>query len=274
MNLRTTTAPARIALGFGAAVATMGVFAADIVSAQQTPPGAPAQQRPAQRPAQPAQRPAQPAQRPAQPPAQAQQPAQPQQQAPGQQAGQAAETPPLVFTAWYKRCGPDQPQAGQKKICFTIKEARLDSGQFVASAGLIEAEGEQNRILRVTLPLGLLLQQGTRMVVDTNEPMMGAYSFCLPNGCWADFQVTPDFVARLKKGQNLTLQAFNLNAQVANFSFPLADFAKVNEGAPMDDKAIEEQQKKLQEEMQKKAEEIRKQQGGQPGQPGQPPRSQ
>jgi hypothetical protein len=96
------------------------------------------------------------------------------------------------------------------------------------------------------------------MIVDTNPPMTGVYNFCLPNGCWADFEVTPAFVTTLKKGNALILQAFNLNGQVATFNFPLADFAKSNEGPPTDPKVLEEQQKKLQEELQRRAEEARK----------------
>ena len=157
-------------------------------------------------------------------------------------------------------CGKDgQPNVpGQKDVCFTIKEARLDTGQFVASAGLIELDGEQKKVLRVTLPLGLLLRHGTRMIVDTQQPMTGTYNFCLPNGCWADFEVNQDFVGRLKKGQSLVLQAFNLNGQVASFAFPLVDFVKANEGPATDPKVLEEQQKKLQDELQRRADEARK----------------
>lgn len=253
------TKSAGTAFAFGAALASAGLAGGEALAQAQQQPQRPAPQRPAQRPAQPQQPPAQ---QPA-----PQQPAQP-------QAGQAAETPALVYSPWTKVCGAEGPEGQKKQVCFTIKEARLDSGQFVASAGLIEVDGEPKKLLRVTLPLGLLLRQGTRMLVDSNEPMMGAYNFCLPNGCWADFEVTPEFVGRLKKGQTLTLQAFNLNAQVANFQFPLAEFAKTNEGAPTDPKELEAQQKKLQEELQRKADEARKRMQQSGGQPASPPSSQ
>jgi invasion protein IalB len=241
--------PARRALGIMAAASALALLAGSAAEAQ-TPP------------AQPAQRPAAPRNQPAKP-AQPAQPAQPQ-AAPAPAAApapQAADTPPLIYSPWTKVCGKDQQQPGvpaQKEVCFTIKEARLDTGQFVASAGLIELEGEQKKVIRVTLPLGLLLRHGTRMVVDTNPPMTGVYNFCLPNGCWADFEINPDFVGRLKKGTSLVLQAFNLNGQVASFAFPLVDFAKANEGPATDPKVLEEQQKKLQEELQRRADEARK----------------
>lgn len=246
----------RKALGLGLAVAALSLFTADWVLAQQQP------QQPRQQQQQQQQR-----QRGQQqkPPAQPQ--AQPQQPAPQQATPQAAEAPPLIYSPWTKVCGKEgQPQGPQKEVCFTIKEARLDTGQFVASAGLIELEGETKKILRVTLPLGLLLRHGTRMIVDANQPMTGVFNFCLPNGCWADFEVGAEFVGTLKKSTNLILQAFNLNGQVATFGFPLADFAKSNEGPPTDPKMLEEQQKKLQEELQKRADDARKrlEQQGQP----------
>ena len=254
MHVRTMIgpdAPARRPLGFALAVSACALFASSQVLAQQ-----PAQPAQPQQPRPQAQQPRQ------QPPRQ--QPAAPQQApaaaVPAPQVPQSAETPPLIYSPWTKVCGKEgQPNApAQKDVCFTIKEARLDTGQFVASAGLIELEGEQKKVLRVTLPLGLLLRNGTRLVVDSQQPMTGVFNFCLPNGCWADFEVSPDFVSKVKKGQTLVLQAFNLNGQVASFAFPLADFAKSNEGPPTDPKVLEEQQKKLQDELQRRAEDARK----------------
>jgi invasion protein IalB len=259
VTLNAPAATARKALGVTAVAGALAVLALGPAGAQQTPRQNQPRTQPQQRPAQPA------------PPPQAS-PAAP--AAPAAQP-QVAQTPPLIYSPWTKVCGaegqPNTPNA-QKQVCFTIKEARLDTGQFVASAGLIELDGEAKKILRVTLPLGLLLRHGTRMIVDANQPMTGVYNFCLPNGCWADFEVTGDFIGSLKKGQNLVLQAFNLNGQVASFTFPLVDFTKANEGPPTDPKVLEEQQKKLQDELQKRAEEARKklEQQGQGAQPPKP----
>jgi hypothetical protein len=93
------------------------------------------------------------------------------------------------------------------------------------------------------------LPQGTRMLLDKEEPMQGRYIVCLPNGCMADFDVNKDFVGKLKKGQQLVLQGINLPGQAATYMLPLAEFAKANEGPPTDPKKFEEDQKKLQEEL-------------------------
>jgi invasion protein IalB len=164
---------------------------------------------------------------------------------------------PVVYSPWTKFCGKDNQQ-GAKETCLTVKEARLETGQFLAGAALIEQEGEARKIFRVTLPLGMQLPQGTRVVVDQDQPITGRYVVCLQNGCMADFEVNADFVGRLKKGQGLLLQGINLPGQAASYPIPLTDFAKANEGPATDPKVFEEQQKKLQDELQKKAEEARK----------------
>jgi invasion protein IalB len=185
---------------------------------------------------------------------------QPQQQAGGEQM-------PVVYSPWTKFCGKDQ-QPGAKEVCLTVKEARLETGQFLAGAALIEQQGEEKKIFRITLPLGMQLPQGTRVVVDSDQPVAGRYIVCLPNGCMADFEVSTDFVGKLKKGQNMVLQGINLPGQAASYPIPLTDFAKANEGPPTDPKVFEEQQKKLQEELQRRAEAARQrlqQQNGTPG---------
>ena len=199
-------------------------------------------------------RPVQPAQKA--PAKQPQQPAQQAPAAPGDQQAAGGEQPPVVYSPWTKFCGKDNAQA--KEVCLTVKEARLETGQFLAGAALIEQQGEEKKLFRVTLPLGMQLPQGTRMLLDKEQPLQGRYIVCLPNGCMADFDVTPDFVTKLKKGQQLVLQGINLPGQAASYMLPLAEFAKANEGPPTDPKKFEEDQKKLQEELQKKAEDARK----------------
>src|SRR5262245_34087488 len=96
-------------------------------------------------------------------------PKQPAEQQPAQlQQGQAApggdQQMPVVYSPWTKICGKDQ-QPGAKQVCLTVSEAHLETGQFLAGAALIEQEGEQRRIFRITLPLGMQLPQGARVIV-------------------------------------------------------------------------------------------------------------
>ncbi len=56
--------------------------------------------------------------------------------------------------------------ANAKQVCFTGKDGRIESGQPVIAAVIIEPEGEPKKLLRVTLPLGMQLVHGTRVIVD------------------------------------------------------------------------------------------------------------
>lgn len=222
----------------------------------QQQPAAPAQQRPAQKPAAQPQRPATQAQRPAQPQQQQSQ----QQAAPAQQP--QGEQVQLVYSPWAKFCNKG-PDANAKQVCFTGRDARTESGVPVVAAALIEPDGEPKKIFRVTLPSPLQLQYGTRVIIDQNQPLQSPFFTCFANGCMADYEGTPDLISKLKKGQSLQIQAINLGGQQVSFPLPLQEFAKANEGPPTDPKVFEEQQKKLQEDLQKKADELRKKMEGQ-----------
>ncbi len=192
--------------------------------------------------------------------------AQPQAPAEGQASEQ--QQVQLIYSPWTKFClkNPNDPNA--KQVCFTGKDARIESGMPVVAAVLIEPQGEPKKILRVTLPLGMQLIHGTRVIIDQNQPMTAPYVICFTNGCMADYEATPDMIAKMKKGQGLVVQAINSTGQPISLVLPLTDFAKAYDGPPTDPKVFEEQQKKLQDELQRRADEARKKLEQQQGSPG------
>jgi invasion protein IalB len=236
-----TCMTAAAALALGTSIAFAQAPAPQVPAPKATPRPTPPKQ--AQPPAKQPQAPA------------AQQPAAPTDQ---QAAAPQGEQPPVVYSPWTKFCGKDNNNPQAKEVCLTVKEARLETGQFLAGAALIEQAGEEKKLFRITLPLGMQIPQGTRLLLDKEEPQLGKYVVCLPNGCMADFEVNKDFVAKLKKGQQIVLQGINLPGQAASYMLPLTDFGKANDGPATDPKQFEADQKKLQEELQKKAEEARK----------------
>jgi invasion protein IalB len=225
-------------------------FCVNIAEAQQKP-ATTAQAKPGAAPAKPAA-----AQAPA---------------AANQQQPQQPQLPQLVYSPWAKFCGKGQdPNA--KEVCFTGKDGRTEAGQPVVAAALIEPTGEPKKLFRITLPSPLQLQFGTRLIIDKEQPIPGAFFTCFANGCMADYEATPELIGKLKKGQMLQIQAINLAANAITFPLPLSDqsgnsFQKDNDGPPTDPKVFEEQQKKLQEDLQKRAEELRKKLEQQQGAP-------
>jgi invasion protein IalB len=250
----------RLAAITGTAILTVAfAMAMSTVASAQTPapaPAAPAAPKPA-----PAKKPAKPAQAPAQaaPPAEAQQP-------PAQGQAQGNDQVQLIFSPWTKFCLKGQ-EANPKQVCFTGKDARIESGMPVVAAVLIEPEGEPKKILRVTLPLGMQLVHGTRVIIDQNQPMTAPYVICFTNGCMADYEANADMITKMKSGQGLVVQAINSTGQPISLVMPLTDFAKAYDGPPTDPKVFEEQQKKLQEELQRRADEARKKLEQQQSQP-------
>jgi invasion protein IalB len=257
---RTLAAIGALAMTMGQTAAltvALGLATGSLAIAQQAAPAAPA--------ATPAAKPKPPAKKPAAPPVQAQPAPEPQQPAPAQAQGEQ-QPPQLIYSPWTKFCLKGQ-DAAAKQVCFTGKDARIESGMPVVAAVLIEPEGEPKKILRVTLPLGMQLIHGTRVIIDQNQPLTAPYVICFTNGCMADYEATPDMVGKMKKGQALAVQAINSTGQPISLVLPLGDFGKAYDGPPTDPKVFEEQQKKLQDELQRRADEARKKLEQQQGQP-------
>jgi invasion protein IalB len=189
-------------------------------------------------------------------PAQPAQPAQPAAQ-PAQPAGTIVQVKAEPSQAdWTKVCGKE----GNNEICYTTRDFVSDQNQPVLAMAVYDVKGQQaQKVVRFVMPLGLLLQPGLRFAVDQAQAIPGKYVMCLPNGCFAEAQVKDDFINALKKGTNLNVSVQNQIGRELTFAVPAAGFAKAFDGAPIDPKVLEEQQKKLQEELQKKSEEMRKQ---------------
>jgi invasion protein IalB len=227
--------------------AALAVFVLAAAAAQaQTPPAAPPKAPPKAAPA-PAPK--------AAPKGPAPAPQQPQQQAqPDQQ-----QMPQLIYSQWTRFCLKGQ-EANAKQFCFTGKDGRLESGQVIVAVVIIEPEGEQRKLLRVTLPLGVSLPQGTRIIIDQNEAnsKQSPYAVCIPNnGCVSDYEATADVIANLKKATTLYVQFIQINGVPTTVPVPLAEFAKAFDGPPTDPKVLEEQSKKLQEDLNRRAKEMR-----------------
>jgi invasion protein IalB len=167
----------------------------------------------------------------------------------------------LIYSQWTKICTetgePNAKPSERKRICLTAKEARLESGLPAVGVLLIEPDKDPKKTLRVSLPLGMQLPPGTRIVIDQSRPLSSPYLICLSEGCIAEFDATSDLINRLKKGKQLAVQAINSNGQAIGINLPLGDFAKVVDGPPTDTSAFEEEQKQRAEDVRRRINEAR-----------------
>jgi invasion protein IalB len=172
----------------------------------------------------------------------------------------AANQPPqqqqnVLATKWTKICQTNEQT--KKEACVVTQNLHAETGQMLAAVTVIEEKGAQ-KLFRIAVPLGMLLEPGLRVVVDQNQPIEAKYAICVPDGCFADLQVNDDFLNNLKKGKALIVQTINHVGRTVNITFPLTDFGKAYEGPAVDPKEIQAQRQKLQESLNKQAEDARK----------------
>ncbi len=98
--------------------------------------------------------------------------------------------------------------------------------------------------------LASLLPRGTRVVIDQDEPSGGGRVVpCLRQ--WrlrCQLEANPDIIGKLKKGQNLYVQAYNMAQNVVTLALPLGDFAQAYDVADRS-KKLEKKNKQLQDEI-------------------------
>jgi invasion protein IalB len=157
-----------------------------------------------------------------------------------------AETVQMIFSPWTRYCARNSTaqssKNGANEVCFTAADGHLASGQKLAIALLIGPVGSETKLLRVTLPLGVALVPGARIVIDEKEAMTAPYVACLPkNGCMADYKADADFIEKLKKGRSLAIQAFDKGKPIS-FTLPLTGFAKAYEGPASDPTGLNDQE--------------------------------
>jgi invasion protein IalB len=193
-------------------------------------------------------------QRPAQPQPPAQQ-AQPQQQQPPSGPMKVELNP--TQTEWTKVCGHDNN--ANKDVCYTTRDFGTQADQPpVLALAIYDIKGDEQKIVRFLMPVGLMLRPGFRFSVDKGATLDGGFEICFPNGCFAEVKVKGPTVEAMKKGQVVNVAVKNQVNNEVTFVVPIAGFGKAFDGPAIDPKVLEEQQKRLQEEMQKKAEDMRR----------------
>jgi len=172
------------------------------------------------------------------------------------------QQPQLNYSPWTKLCTKGQ-EANAPQVCVTGTVGRVESGVPSVAAMLIEPEGQGKKVLRVTLPLGTRLPQGTRLIVDQGQPLTAPYILCLAGGCVADYEASQELIGNMKKGQRIAVEGINSQGQTISLPLPLNGFGKAYDGPPTEPKASEAQQGKLHNGLERRAEEVRQKLEGQ-----------
>ena len=101
----------------------------------------------------------------------------------------------LISSPWTRYCAKglmeQSSEIRTKDVCFTASDGHLTSGEKLVIALLIEPEGGDTKLLRVTLPLGVALVPGARIVIDEKEAMTSPFSACPKMVAWRITKPTP-----------------------------------------------------------------------------------
>jgi invasion protein IalB len=170
---------------------------------------------------------------------------------------------------WVKQCSKDQ---GGKEVCLTQREF----GQVVDQPptliiAVYQIGVDEHRFARFVLPLGFLLSPGFRLLPEKGEPIAGRFAFCLPQGCFAEAELSGAGINALRKSSVATVVVRNQANNEVTFNVPMKDFAAAYDGPPIDPKVLEQQNQELQRQLEEKArqqrEQLEKQQSAAPPSP-------
>ncbi len=208
---------------FGAlALAAISLLSADPALAQATKPAAPAAGAP--------------------PPA----------GAPPQQTGPIKLDLQPMQNPWTKICGKDSGSG--KEVCYTTRDFGQAADQPPTLAlAVYQISGQEKRMARFLLPVGLLLRPGFRLVLDKGDPIEGRFAVCFPNGCFAEAELNDATLAALKKVATAAVVVRNQANQEVTFNIPMKDFAAAFEGPAVDPKVLQQQNEQLQKQLEEKA---------------------
>jgi invasion protein IalB len=146
----------------------------------------------------------------------------------------------ITYGDWRKYCFN---AAGTKTLCRTTITGTFDTGQVAVRVDLIEREGgDDGSRVQLFLPVGMYLQAGVKLTIDQGRPFQIPYSWCLTNACIAADLADPKLISEMESGQTLTLEIVDSSILSVTSSIPLAQFATVRRGAPVQtfDQAIDE----------------------------------
>jgi invasion protein IalB len=165
-----------------------------------------------------------------------------------------------------------EPQ--EKQLCSTMFEAiESNTGQVIVSVGLQQIEGAPKEVLAVMVPLGVVIPGGVKLAFYSPDQWAKAaknetielkdlktadlkFAHCLPVGCTAEVQATPETVELLKTNAGLAVLAIWANGNQFTVPVSLVGFAEALTGKPIDNKTYQEGRKKLMDQIRQRQAEL------------------
>lgn len=180
-------------------------------------------------------------------------------------APQPAPAPPAAAappSPWLKVCNV-HPQT-KAEICVVTQEVRAETGQPIAAVTIQKLSTGDKYGIGLVVPIHVRLPEGVTLTVDGEKKATAQYVMCIPqsqqqpSACLAQAELAEDFIASLRKGNELAVVVVNPQNKPIGIKLSLAGFSKTFDGPGVDRAAAEAQREQLSEALQKSAEEARK----------------
>jgi invasion protein IalB len=134
----------------------------------------------------------------------------------------------ITYSQWRKLCFKNP---GKEAQCRTSVTGNWDTGQMAIRIDVIERQGRAR--LQMLLPVGLYLQSGVKLRVDTSRrEVLVPYSWCFSNLCVAAAPASRELIAALEGSRTLSVEVVDTNLVSLTATVPLAKFAGAFRGAP------------------------------------------
>lgn len=120
--------------------------------------------------------------------------------------GTAAQSRPdtlfETYGDWAVRCQPSQDASGTTSVCEIYQELRQqDSGQRVLSIGIVSTGDVATAT--IIAPFGIRLESGLKLTLGGALLQDAVFETCMPAGCVAKTEMTPDTIERMKQGNTV-----------------------------------------------------------------------
>ncbi|CAD0187042.1 Invasion protein B, involved in pathogenesis [Ruegeria sp. THAF57] len=118
--------------------------------------------------------------------------------------------------------------SGTELICEMTQSIVLsENNQRLASVAMVKPAGGEDTEIVLTLPFGLLFNEGLVAKVDTAEVAKLEFLTCEAQGCFVRSDVSSDWLASMRAGKQFTVEAKNTAMEPISFGFDLSGFSQV-----------------------------------------------
>jgi invasion protein IalB len=154
-------------------------------------------------------------------------------QEPAPDAGAGATGPGSVVRethgAWQVSCRTP-PGAKEEKCALVQSVTAEDRPNVGLTVVFYKAIGEDKKLLRVVVPLGVLLPTGLGLKIDEQDVGNAPFLKCSKRGCVAEVVLQDEVIAKLKKGTNAMFIIFDTPEAGIGIPVSLQGFSTAIEG--------------------------------------------